>query len=161
SLSLDPEVSKANVYGFTGCMSSVWYNHIAPLKAALRHPSIAPVTVKGSLTESSCSSLMETDVNTATTIYSSSDPFGKTDEREPLTNAVRSDSAVIGGVIAVVIFIIFCIIAIMSRFLYQHKQAHRSSQTKEKEYPENLESSFKADIDLQNTVSECKREYFI
>lgn len=25
------------------------------------------------------------------------DPFGKTDEREPLTNAVRSDSAVIGG----------------------------------------------------------------
>uniref|UniRef100_A0A8C2TML5 Contactin associated protein family member 5 n=1 Tax=Coturnix japonica TaxID=93934 RepID=A0A8C2TML5_COTJA len=161
SLSLDPEVSKANAYGFTGCMSSVWYNHIAPLKAALRHPSIAPVTVKGSLTESSCSSLMEADVNTATTIYSSSDPFGKTDEREPLTNAVRSDSAVIGGVIAVVIFIIFCIIAIMSRFLYQHKQAHRSSQTKEKEYPENLESSFKADIDLQNTVSECKREYFI
>uniref|UniRef100_A0A8C9FZD2 Contactin associated protein like 5 n=1 Tax=Pavo cristatus TaxID=9049 RepID=A0A8C9FZD2_PAVCR len=162
SLSLDPEVSKANAYGFTGCMSSVWYNHIVPLKAALRHPSIAPVTVKGSLTESSCSSLMETDVNTATTIYSSSDgEKGKTDEREPLTNAVRSDSAVIGGVIAVVIFIIFCIIAIMSRFLYQHKQAHRSSQTKEKEYPENLESSFKADIDLQNTVSECKREYFI
>uniref|UniRef100_A0A8B9V7A9 Contactin associated protein family member 5 n=1 Tax=Anas zonorhyncha TaxID=75864 RepID=A0A8B9V7A9_9AVES len=151
SLSLDPEVSKANAYGFTGCLSSVRYNHIAPLKAALRHPSIAPVTVKGSLTESSCASLMETDVNTATTIYSSSDPFGKTDEREPLTNAVRSDSAVIGGVIAVVIFIIFCIIAIMSRFLYQHKQAHRSSQTKEKEHPENLESSFKADIDLQNT----------
>uniref|UniRef100_A0A8C3M662 Contactin associated protein family member 5 n=1 Tax=Chrysolophus pictus TaxID=9089 RepID=A0A8C3M662_CHRPC len=161
SLTLDPEVSKANAYGFTGCMSSVWYNHIAPLKAALRHPSIAPVTVKGSLTESSCSSLTEADVNTATTIYSSSDPFGKTDEREPLTNAVRSDSAVIGGVIAVVIFTIFCIIAIMSRFLYQHKQAHRSSQTKEKEYPENLESSFKADTDLQNTVSECKREYFI
>lgn len=49
----------------------------------------------------------------------------------------------------------------MSRFLYQHKQAHRNSQKKEKEYPENLESSFKADIDLQNTVSECKREYFI
>ncbi|XP_064370811.1 contactin-associated protein-like 5 isoform X2 [Dromaius novaehollandiae] len=161
SLSLDPEVSKANAYGFTGCLSSVQYNHIAPLKAALRHPSVAPVTVKGSLTESSCASIVEADVNTVTTIYSSSDPFGKTDEREPLTNAVRSDSAVIGGVIAVVIFIIFCIIAIMTRFLYQHKQAHRSSQTKEKEYPENLESSFKADIDLQNTVSECKREYFI
>lgn len=161
SLSLDPEVSKANAYGFTGCLSSVQYNHISPLKAALRHPSVAPVTVQGSLTESSCASMMEADVNTATTIYSSSDPFGKTDEREPLTNAVRSDSAVIGGVIAVVIFIIFCIIAIMSRFLYQHKQAHRNSQKKEKEYPENLESSFKADIDLQNTVSECKREYFI
>ncbi|KAL8183109.1 UNVERIFIED_CONTAM: Contactin-associated protein-like 5 [Gekko kuhli] len=89
------------------------------------------------------------------------DPFGKTDEREPLTNAVRSDSAVIGGVIAVVIFIIFCIVAIMSRFLYQHKQTHRSSQTKEKEYPEHLDSSFKTDVDLQHTVTECKREYFI
>lgn len=26
-----------------------------------------------------------------------SDPFGKRDEREPLTNAIQSDSAVIGG----------------------------------------------------------------
>nr|XP_028598567.1 contactin-associated protein-like 5 isoform X1 [Podarcis muralis] len=161
SQGLDPEVSKANSFGFIGCMSSVQYNNIAPLKAALRHPSIAPVTVIGSLSESNCRSLVEVDVNTATTIYSSSDPFGKADEREPLTNAVRSDSAVIGGVIAVVIFIIFCIVAIMSRFLYQHKQTHRSSQTKEKEYPEHLDSSFKTDVDLQNTVSECKREYFI
>lgn len=72
SLSLDPEVSKANAYGFTGCLSSVQYNHISPLKAALRHPSVAPVTVQGSLTESSCASMMEADVNTATTIYSSS-----------------------------------------------------------------------------------------
>ncbi|XP_053114143.1 contactin-associated protein-like 5 isoform X2 [Hemicordylus capensis] len=158
---LDLEVTKANSFGFIGCMSSVQYNHIAPLKAALRHPSIAPVTVLGSLSESNCRSLVEVDVNTATTIYSSSDPFGKADEREPLTNAVRSDSAVIGGVIAVVIFIVFCIVAIMSRFLYQHKQSHRSSQTKEKEYPEHLDSSFKTDVDLQNTVSECKREYFI
>lgn len=72
TLSLDPEVSKANAYGFTGCLSSVQYNQIAPLKAALRHPSVAPVTVKGSLTESSCASIMGADVNTATTIYSSS-----------------------------------------------------------------------------------------
>lgn len=72
TLSLDPEVSKANAYGFAGCLSSVQYNQIAPLKAALRHPSVAPVTVKGSLTESSCASIMGADVNTATTIYSSS-----------------------------------------------------------------------------------------
>lgn len=65
------------------------------------------------------------------------------------------------GVIAVVIFIIFSIVGIMSRFLYQHKQSHRTNQMKEKEYPENLDSSFRNDIDLQNTVSECKREYFI
>ncbi|XP_038597328.1 LOW QUALITY PROTEIN: contactin-associated protein-like 5 [Tachyglossus aculeatus] len=161
SLGLDSEVSRANSVGFVGCLSSVQYNHVSPLKAALRHPTTAPVTVKGTLSESSCGSLTEADVNTVTTIYSSSDPFGKTDEREPLTNAIRSDSAVIGGVIAVVIFIIFCIVGIMTRFLYQHKQTHRTNQAKEKEYPENLDNSFKHDIDLQNTVSECKREYFI
>ncbi|XP_059022582.1 contactin-associated protein-like 5 isoform X2 [Mustela lutreola] len=158
---LDSVVAKANTLGFVGCLSSVQYNQVAPLKAALRHTTIAPVTVHGTLTESSCGSMMDADVNAVTTVHSSSDPFGKTDEREPLTNAVRSDSAVIGGVIAVVIFIIFSIIGIMTRFLYQHKQSHRTNQMKEKEYPENLDSSFRNDIDMQNTVSECKREYFI
>uniref|UniRef100_A0A8C5WTM6 Uncharacterized protein n=1 Tax=Laticauda laticaudata TaxID=8630 RepID=A0A8C5WTM6_LATLA len=65
------------------------------------------------------------------------------------------------GVIAVVIFIIFCIVAVMSRVLYRHKQTHRNSQMKEKEYPEHLDRSFKTEVDLQNPVSECKREYFI
>ncbi|EPY75925.1 hypothetical protein CB1_001533066, partial [Camelus ferus] len=97
NLGLDSEVAKANTLGFVGCLASVQYNHIAPLKAALRHVTVAPVTVQGTLTESSCASMMDSDVNAVTTVHSSSDLFGKTDEREPLTNAVRSDSAVIGG----------------------------------------------------------------
>lgn len=72
SQGLDVEISKANAFGFIGCMSSVQYNHIAPLKAALRHPNLAPVTVLGSLSESNCRSLVEVDANTATSIYSSS-----------------------------------------------------------------------------------------
>ncbi|XP_034369001.1 contactin-associated protein like 5-2 isoform X2 [Arvicanthis niloticus] len=161
TLLLDPEVAKANTLGFVGCLSSVQYNHIPPLKAALRHANISPVTVQGTLTESSCDSMVDSDVTGVTTVYSSSDSFGKTDEREPLTNAIRSDSAFIGGVIAVVSFITFCVIGIMTHFLYQHKQSHRTNQTKEKEYPDNLDSSFRNDIDLQNTAIECKREYFI
>ncbi|XP_060227615.1 contactin-associated protein like 5-1-like [Meriones unguiculatus] len=161
TLGLDPEVARANTFGFVGCLSSVQYNHIAPLKAALRHASIAPVTIQGTLTESSCGSLMDTDVNAVTTVHSSSDPFGKTDEHEPLTNAVQSESAVIGGIIAVVTFIIFCVIGIMTRFLYQHKQSHLTNQMKEKEYPENLGSSFRNEIDLQNRDSECNQDFFI
>ncbi|XP_055457438.1 contactin-associated protein like 5-1-like isoform X1 [Psammomys obesus] len=161
TLGLDLEVARANTVGFVGCLSSVQYNHIAPLKAALRHASIAPVTVQGTLTESSCGFMVNSDVNAVTVVHSSSDLLGKTDEHEPFTNAVRSDSAVIGGVIAVVTFITFCVIGIMTRFLYQHKQSHSTNQMKEKEYPENLDSSFRSEIDLQNTASECKREYFI
>nr|XP_034369084.1 contactin-associated protein like 5-3 isoform X3 [Arvicanthis niloticus] len=160
TLWLDPQVAKANSLGFTGCLSSVQYNHIAPLKAALRHARIAPVTVQGTLRESSCGSMVDSDVKAVTTVYSSSDPFGKRDEHDPLTNAVRSDSAVIGGVIAVVTFITFCVIGIMTHFLYQHKQSLRTSHTK-KEYPGNLDSSFRNNIDLENTTSKCKREYFI
>nr|KAF6336339.1 contactin associated protein family member 5 [Myotis myotis] len=161
NVGLDSEVAKANSLGFVGCLSSVQYNHIAPLKAALRHATIAPVIIQGALREASCGSGTDSDVNAVTTVHSSSDPFGKRDEREPLSNAIQSDSAVIGGVIAVVIFIIFSIVGIMVRFLYRHKQSHRTNQIKEKEYPANLDSSFRNDIDLQNTVSECKREYFI
>ncbi|KAM7104378.1 contactin-associated protein-like 5 isoform 2-T2 [Molossus nigricans] len=161
NVGLDSEVAKANSLGFVGCLSSVQYNHITPLKSALRHAATAPVTVQGTLTEASCGSRMDAEVDAVTTVHSSSDTFGKTDEREPLTNAVRSDSAVIGGVIAVVVFIIFSVIGIMTRFLYRHKQSHRASQVKEKDYPANLDSSFRNDIDLQSTVSECKREYFI
>eukprot|EP00073_Rattus_norvegicus_P052063 XP_017454447.1 PREDICTED: contactin-associated protein like 5-2 isoform X2 [Rattus norvegicus] len=161
TLVLNPEVTQANTLGFVGCLSSVQYNHIAPLKAALRHASIAPVTVQGTLTESSCGSMVESYANGVTTVYSSSDPFGNTDEHEPLTNAIQSDSAFIGGVIAIVTFIAFGVIGIMTHFLYQHKQSHHTNPMKEKEYPENLDSSFRNDIDLQNTVSDCKREYFI
>ncbi|XP_058520159.1 contactin-associated protein-like 5 [Ochotona princeps] len=160
SFVLDPEVAKANTFGFLGCLSSVLYNHIAPLKAALRHSTTAPVTVQGTLAEASCDSTLEVDVNAMITEHSSSDSFGKVDEREPLTNAVQSDSAIIGGVIALVIFIIACSIAVMIRFLYQHKQPLRTSQMK-KEYPEDLASAFRNEIDLQDTANERKREYFI
>ncbi|KAM3916615.1 contactin-associated protein-like 5 [Leptodactylus fuscus] len=157
----DPEISNVKSIGFIGCLSSVQYNQVAPLKAALRHPSTAPVTVTGSLTECSCGSITESDLSTITTTYSSSDPFGKTDDREPLTNEMRSGPAVIGGVIAVTIFIIFCIVAILTKILYQHRKTHGKSQAKEKEYPANMDYPFRNELDLQNTVSECKKEYFI
>ncbi|XP_018424066.1 PREDICTED: contactin-associated protein-like 5 [Nanorana parkeri] len=158
---LDPEVTKANSLGFIGCLSSVQYNQLAPLKAALRHPSTAPVTVIGSLSECSCGSITDSDLSTITTTYSSSDPFGDTDDREPLTNEMRSGPVVIGGVIAITIFIIFCIVAIMTKIVYRHKKTHGKSQTREKEYPGTTDYSFRNDVDLQNTVSECKKEYFI
>lgn len=69
---LDPEVAKANTLGFVGCLSSVQYNHIAPLKAALRHASISPVTIQGTLTESSCDPMIDSDVTGVTTVYSPS-----------------------------------------------------------------------------------------
>ena len=71
-LGTDSEVVKANTLGFVGCLSSVQYNHISPLKAALRHMTIAPVIIQGTLTESSCGSMTDSDMNAVTTVHSSS-----------------------------------------------------------------------------------------
>uniref|UniRef100_A0ACB8G245 Uncharacterized protein n=1 Tax=Sphaerodactylus townsendi TaxID=933632 RepID=A0ACB8G245_9SAUR len=75
-------------------------------------------------------------------LNNSSDPFGKADEKEPLTNAVRSDSAVIGGVIA------RCDLHHLLHCGHYEQislpaQADTSRQPGErKEYPEHLDSSF-------------------
>ncbi|XP_069080702.1 contactin-associated protein-like 5 isoform X1 [Pleurodeles waltl] len=164
STGLDSEVLKANRFGFVGCLSSVLYNQHTPLKAALRHPGITPVTVKGTLSKASCGSIAEMSFEIANITYSSQDPFGNPDEHEQLTNEVRNDSAVIGGIIAVVIFLLFCIVAVMAKFLYQHKAARRKIETQqEKEYPEHLDHPFRNQMDLHHAVSECKKEkeYFI
>ncbi|XP_069472865.1 contactin-associated protein-like 5 isoform X2 [Ambystoma mexicanum] len=160
---LDSEILKANKHGFVGCLSSVLYNQQALLKAVLRHPSLAPVTVKGTLSECSCGSVSDALLETATTTYSSSDPFGKADEQEQHTHVVRNHSAVIGGIIAVVIFLALCIVALMAKFLYQHKEARRKSEIKDKEYPEHLDHPFRNQMDLHHAVSGCKKEkeYFI
>uniref|UniRef100_A0A8C4T9N3 Contactin-associated protein-like 5 n=1 Tax=Erpetoichthys calabaricus TaxID=27687 RepID=A0A8C4T9N3_ERPCA len=161
SPSMDREVMFAGMQGFIGCLSSVQFNQIAPLKAALHQQAGALVTVKGHLLESNCGSSIPADLNTFTTTHSLSDHSEKADnEREPLMNAIQSDSAVIGGVIAVVIFITFCIIAVMTRFLHLQRNMHQAV-SKDKEHREGLERALRNDVDLQSTVGCNKKEYFI
>uniref|UniRef100_A0A8D2JBN6 Contactin-associated protein-like 4 n=1 Tax=Varanus komodoensis TaxID=61221 RepID=A0A8D2JBN6_VARKO len=94
----DPDTMKASFQGFIGCLSSVQFNHIAPLKAALHHSSSAPVTVKGHVIESSCGTSTAADATSSETTHSfAGNHSGPIDEGEPLANAIRSDSAVIGG----------------------------------------------------------------
>lgn len=67
---VDPDTLKANSQGFIGCLSSVQFNHIAPLKAALYDSSSAPVTVKGHFTESKCGTLTSIDSTSSETTHS-------------------------------------------------------------------------------------------
>lgn len=61
---------KASSQGFIGCLSSVQFNHVAPLKAALFHSNSAPITVKGHFTESNCGSLTAADSTSSETTHS-------------------------------------------------------------------------------------------
>lgn len=67
---VDEETMKANSQGFIGCLSSVQFNHIAPLKSALHHSSSAPIIVKGRFTESSCGTSTGADSTLSETTHS-------------------------------------------------------------------------------------------
>ncbi|RMC19034.1 hypothetical protein DUI87_03638 [Hirundo rustica rustica] len=156
---VDEETMKANSQGFVGCLSSVQFNHIAPLKAALHQSSSAPVIVKGRFTESSCGTLTGADSTSSETTHSFADHSGPIDEGKPLANAIRSDSAIIGGVIAVVIFILLCIMAIAIS-IYKKKGIYSKSEAKESENEDSAESALKSELSMQNTGNENQKEYF-
>ncbi|MBN3311598.1 CNTP5 protein, partial [Atractosteus spatula] len=71
----DEDVALAGVKGFVGCLSSVQFNQVAPLKAALHRHDSSLVSVKGRLTESNCGAKSMADLNTFTTTHSLSGMF--------------------------------------------------------------------------------------
>ncbi|KAJ8350552.1 hypothetical protein SKAU_G00256820, partial [Synaphobranchus kaupii] len=156
---MDEEVVLAGSRGFVGCLSAVQFDQAVPLKAALRNRGSSLVSVQGHVAESHCGAL--TSVSTFTTSYSLSDHSENIDRgKEPLTNANQSDSVVIGGVIAAVVFITLCVLAIMTRYLYQHRQSSQAGAAKEKDHRHSLDLTRRTEVDLQSSVRD-RKEYFI
>ncbi|KAK5908822.1 hypothetical protein CgunFtcFv8_016846 [Champsocephalus gunnari] len=144
SFELDPEMSRLSSLGFTGCLSAVLFNSVSPLKAALLHPDL----VTGPLLPSTCGS---TSANpyAAETTHHLSGQSGSVGAGQPLVNAMRSDSALIGGVIAVVIFVTVSALAVTARLVHGRKGTCQNQEVK----PEDS---------LQGGVqSESQREYYI
>lgn len=56
---VDDEVLQAGSRGFVGCLSSVQFNHLAPLKAAILNRGSSLVSVLGNLVESNCGELAD------------------------------------------------------------------------------------------------------
>uniref|UniRef100_A0A8C7CN99 Contactin-associated protein-like 4 n=1 Tax=Oncorhynchus kisutch TaxID=8019 RepID=A0A8C7CN99_ONCKI len=139
---LDPEIARLNSQGFSGCLSVVQFNSVAPLKAALLYPNTSPVIVIGSLAESTCGSSSPVNPYPAETTHSLS---GKR-----------------GGVIAVVIFVILCALAIMARFLYRRKETFHTQEPQGiKPEADSPEYPFHSEPNSQNILSENQKEYFI
>uniref|UniRef100_A0A3B4Y954 Contactin-associated protein-like 4 n=1 Tax=Seriola lalandi dorsalis TaxID=1841481 RepID=A0A3B4Y954_SERLL len=155
---LDAELSGLASLGFTGCLSAVRFNSISPLKAALLH-SDSPVTVTGPLVQSSCGSSSPAKPYAAETTHSLSGT--RMDPGQPLVNTMRSDSALIGGVIAVVIFVTVSALAIMARFICSRKETYRNQEVKAAQPEDSHEFPFSSQADSQSAPSENQKEYFI
>uniref|UniRef100_A0A667X365 Contactin associated protein like 3 n=1 Tax=Myripristis murdjan TaxID=586833 RepID=A0A667X365_9TELE len=74
---LDPELARPASLGFTGCLSSVHFNSVSPLKAALLHPDSSPVIITGPLAQSSCGSSTSANPYAAETTHHLSGKRGK------------------------------------------------------------------------------------
>ncbi|XP_076989767.1 contactin-associated protein-like 4 isoform X1 [Tamandua tetradactyla] len=155
----DQETVLAGTQGFTGCLSAVQFSHVAPLKAALHPSHPEPITVTGHVTESSCAGQTGTDATSRERTHSLADHAGTIDDKEPIANAIKSDSAVIGGLIALVIFILLCITAIAVR-IYQQKRLYKRNETKRSENIDSAEAVLKSELNTQNAVNENPKEYF-
>ncbi|XP_054456693.1 contactin-associated protein-like 4 [Anoplopoma fimbria] len=158
---LDPELSRLASLGFTGCLSGVLFNSVSPLKAALLHPDTSPLVITGPLVQSICGS---TSANpyAAETTHHLSGQSGSVGTGQPVVNAIRSDSALIGGVIALVIFVAVSALAVMARVLYRRKGTFQSRNVKTAK-PEDgpAELAFSSQTSSQNGPKDNQREYFI
>ncbi|KAM7409799.1 hypothetical protein PAMA_001340 [Pampus argenteus] len=143
---LDAELAMVASLGFTGCLSAVRFNSISPLKAALLLPE-SPVIITGPLAQSSCGSSSSANPYAAETTHSLSDQPASVDPGQPLVNAIRSDSALIGGVIAVVIFLIVSALAIMARFICSRKETYRNQEVKAAQPEDGHEFPFSSQAD--------------
>ncbi|XP_070817481.1 contactin-associated protein-like 4 [Chaetodon trifascialis] len=157
---LDEELAGLASLGFNGCLSGVRFNSISPLKAALLHPD-SPVSVTGPLAQSSCGSSSPANPYAAETTRSLSDQPGSVDPGQPLVNTIRSDSALIGGVIALVIFVTVSALAIMARFICSRKETYRNQEVKAAQPEDGHEIPFSSQADSQGAPGENQKEYFI
>ncbi|XP_077918409.1 contactin-associated protein-like 3 isoform X2 [Halichoerus grypus] len=159
----DPDTLRAGARGFTGCLSAVRFGPAAPLKAALRPGGPAPVTVRGHVTAASrCAEGAGPGAparEATRPLAGGAGGSGPTDGGEPLVNADRSDSAVIGGVIAVVIFILLSITAIAIR-IYQQRWLYQKNESHVPQTGDNAETALKSEVNVQSAISESQKEYF-
>ncbi|XP_029687303.1 contactin-associated protein-like 4 isoform X2 [Takifugu rubripes] len=157
----DPELARVASLGFTGCLSVVRFNSINPLKAALLHPDRSPVVVTGPLVRSGCGSSASANTDAADDAPLLPDQSGSLGSGQPLVNAVRTDSALIGGVIAVAIFVMVAGLAIAGRFLYRRKETYRNQEVKAVKQEDSPDFPFSSRATSQNTSEENTKEYFI
>uniref|UniRef100_A0A1A8RSB5 Contactin associated protein-like 5a n=1 Tax=Nothobranchius rachovii TaxID=451742 RepID=A0A1A8RSB5_9TELE len=150
---LDEEVMKAASKGFIGCLSSVQFNHVAPLKAALTNRGSSLISIRGPMVQSNCGALAES------TSHTLQDQAGKED-KEQHGGSTQKDLAVIAGVVTAVVFIAVCALAVVSRLLYQQRQAQRNSSIKE-EHRHSTYTDYRTELHLHNSVRDSVKEYYI
>ncbi|XP_035250690.1 glycophorin-C-like isoform X2 [Anguilla anguilla] len=70
-------------------------------------------------------------------------------------------NAVLVGVIVAVILVLFCLVAVLLRYIYRHKGTYHTNEAKGTELAEDADAALKRDPVLQESVDDGNKEYFI
>ncbi|XP_066110470.1 contactin-associated protein-like 3 [Saccopteryx bilineata] len=142
----DAYTLRAGARGFSGCLSAVRFGPATPLKMALRPSGAARVTVSGHVAAARCAPGAALGAP-ALGLPPSPPPDHSvpTEEGEPFVIVDRSGSAVIGGVIAVVIFILLCTAAIAIR-VYQQRWLYQKSEPDVPKHGDDVEATLNSDL---------------
>ncbi|XP_019724921.1 contactin-associated protein-like 2b [Hippocampus comes] len=158
-------IERYNTPGFVGCLSRVQLNGVAPLKAALRSGQAAPVSTHGILVPSNCgaSPLTVSPLAADDPWHVESDgavfPFS---EESSGGDGVNRNSAVIGGIVAIVIFAVLCILVFVIRHVFQHKGSYHTNEAKGAESADCADAAIIVnDPAFTETIDESKKEWFI
>ncbi|XP_026006116.1 contactin-associated protein-like 2b [Astatotilapia calliptera] len=158
-------IERYNTPGFMGCLSRVQFNSVAPLKAALRSSIAAPVSTHGILVPSNCGA----SPLTISPMASARDPWHieagavfNLNEDKFSGDGVDRNSAVIGGIISMVIFSVLCIMVFVIRHMFRHKGSYHTNEAKGAESADCADAAIIVnDPAFTETIDESKKEWFI
>ncbi|XP_003908260.3 contactin-associated protein-like 4 [Papio anubis] len=153
---VDAETARAGARGFSGCLSGLQFQRVAPLKAALLPGRSGRASVRGPVARSSCGA--GEDAARERTHARAEYP-GPVDEGEPIAGETRGDSAVIGGVIAVVMFFLLCLAAVAVR-LYQQKNLYTPKEAPPESHGTS-EAVLRRELSVQNAARGTQKEHFV
>ncbi|XP_069010535.1 contactin-associated protein-like 5 [Embiotoca jacksoni] len=161
--SFNEELVQAASKGFIGCLSSVQFNHVAPLKAALTNRGSSLITIRGPMVQSNCGALAESTSHTL-----QDQPVTENKDKEQQGNGAQKDLAVIAGVVTAVVFIAGCALAVISRLLYQQRRARRSggggagsAGSMKEEHQPGVYTDYRTELHLHNPIRDNVKEYYI
>ncbi|OCT74267.1 hypothetical protein XELAEV_18033226mg [Xenopus laevis] len=160
----DQDIHSYNTPGFSGCLSRVQFNLIAPLKAALRSSNNSQVFIQGELVESNCgaSPLTIPPMTSNTDPWHSDSPEFPNNEGQAIKDGVNRNSAIIGGIIAVVIFTILCTLAFLIRYMFRHKGTYHTNEAKGAESADTADAAIiNNDPNFTETIDESNKEWLI
>ncbi|CAJ1078873.1 contactin-associated protein-like 5 [Xyrichtys novacula] len=157
--SFHEDVVRAGSEGFVGCLSSVQFNHVAPLKAALLNRGSSLVTIRGSLVQSNCGAPTNSITSHNLRGNTQDDSAAANEEDDPQSGDKPTDVAVIAGVVTAVVFITVCVLVVVTRLLYL-RQVQKATPTL-KQHHHSIETPNRTELHTHNPARDNMKEFYI